>query len=99
VINNVENWMWDEESWSVINPDCSGPACSWSDSRGAAAEESLADRAPPDGSMRPDENGIVGFALKSRLPSMYFYPEAVDAGGLMYYGAELGDITDASRIT
>ena len=29
---------------SVINPCCSGAACSWSDSRGAAAEESSADR-------------------------------------------------------
>ncbi len=31
---------------------------------------------------------ILGFALKSRLPSMYQYREAVDAGGLMYYGAD-----------
>jgi putative ABC transport system substrate-binding protein len=34
---------------------------------------------------------IVGFALKSRLPSMYSSREAVDAGGLMYYGADLAD--------
>ena len=34
---------------------------------------------------------IVGFALKSQLPSMYNYREAVDAGGLMYYGADLAD--------
>ena len=34
---------------------------------------------------------IAGFALKSRLPSMYFRREAVDAGGLMYYGADLAD--------
>jgi putative ABC transport system substrate-binding protein len=31
---------------------------------------------------------IADFALKSLLPSMYFNREAVDAGGLMYYGAD-----------
>ena len=34
---------------------------------------------------------IAGFALKSRLPSMYNNREAVDAGGLMSYGADLAD--------
>jgi putative ABC transport system substrate-binding protein len=34
---------------------------------------------------------IAGFALKSRLPSVYTVREAVDAGGLMYYGADLAD--------
>jgi len=34
---------------------------------------------------------IAAFALKSRLPSMYQRREAVDAGGLMYYGADLAD--------
>jgi putative ABC transport system substrate-binding protein len=34
---------------------------------------------------------IAGFALKSRLPSMYYNREAVDAGGLMYYGAGQAD--------
>jgi ABC-type uncharacterized transport system substrate-binding protein len=34
---------------------------------------------------------IAGFALKSRLPSMYNTRESVDAGGLMYYGADLAD--------
>ena len=33
----------------------------------------------------------IGFALKSRLPSMYISSEAIDAGGLMYYGADLAD--------
>jgi len=37
------------------------------------------------------EKQTVGFALKSRLPSTYPYREAVDAGGLMYYGADLAD--------
>ena len=37
------------------------------------------------------ENGSSGFALKSRLPSMYSNREAVDAGGLMYYGADHAD--------
>jgi ABC-type uncharacterized transport system substrate-binding protein len=31
---------------------------------------------------------IAGFALKSRLPSVYTERGAVDAGGLMYYGAD-----------
>jgi putative ABC transport system substrate-binding protein len=31
---------------------------------------------------------IAGLALKSRLPSMYYTREAVEAGGLMYYGAD-----------
>ena len=34
---------------------------------------------------------IADFALKSRLPAMYQRREAVDAGGLMYYGADLAD--------
>jgi len=34
---------------------------------------------------------IVGFALKSQLPSMHQNKEAVDAGGLMSYGADLAD--------
>ena len=37
------------------------------------------------------EKQIVGFALKSRLPSVYSRREAVDAGGLIYYGADLAD--------
>jgi ABC-type uncharacterized transport system substrate-binding protein len=34
---------------------------------------------------------IADFALKSRLPSIYASKEAVDAGGLIYYGADLAD--------
>ena len=34
---------------------------------------------------------IAGFALKSRLPSMYSSREYVEAGGLMSYGADLAD--------
>ena len=34
---------------------------------------------------------IAGFALKSRLPSIYNRREPVDAGGLMSYGADLAD--------
>jgi putative tryptophan/tyrosine transport system substrate-binding protein len=41
--------------------------------------------------MRDNEERIVGFALKSRLPSIYESREAVDAGGLMSYGADLAD--------
>jgi len=31
---------------------------------------------------------IAGLAIKSRLPSMYFSREFVDAGGLISYGAD-----------
>ena len=34
---------------------------------------------------------IAGFALKSRLASVYAIREAVDAGGLMYYGADVAE--------
>jgi putative tryptophan/tyrosine transport system substrate-binding protein len=38
-----------------------------------------------------NQKRIVGFTLKSRLPSVYVRRELVDAGGLMYYGADLAD--------
>ena len=41
--------------------------------------------------MTANQKRIVGFALKSRLPSMYSSREAVDAGGLMSYGADVAD--------
>jgi len=41
--------------------------------------------------MRANQKRIVAFALKSRLPSIYYYREYVDAGGLMSYGADLAD--------
>jgi len=41
--------------------------------------------------MNNSQKRIVGFALKSRLPSMYGRRAAVDAGGLMYYGANLAE--------
>jgi putative ABC transport system substrate-binding protein len=44
--------------------------------------------------MRANEKRILAFALKSRLPSMYFTREFVDGGGLMSYGA---DRTDSDR--
>ncbi|HET9881260.1 MAG TPA: ABC transporter substrate binding protein, partial [Candidatus Binatia bacterium] len=40
--------------------------------------------------MRTNWKRIAGFALKSRLPSVG-NREYVDAGGLMYYGADLAD--------
>jgi len=47
---------------------------------------------PAGGSvLRANQKRTVGFALKSRLPSMYGNREAIDAGGLMYYGADLAD--------
>jgi putative ABC transport system substrate-binding protein len=41
--------------------------------------------------MRANLKRIVVFALKSRLPSMYWSREAVDDGGLMSYGADLAE--------
>jgi putative ABC transport system substrate-binding protein len=41
--------------------------------------------------IRANQKQIVGFALKSRVPSMYQSSVAVDAGGLMSYGADLAD--------
>jgi ABC-type uncharacterized transport system substrate-binding protein len=41
--------------------------------------------------MRDNQKRIVGFALKSGLPSVYQSKEAVDAGGLMSYGADLAE--------
>jgi putative tryptophan/tyrosine transport system substrate-binding protein len=47
---------------------------------------------PPGALMRANGKRIADFALKSRLPSVYNNREAVNAGGLMYYGADLADI-------
>jgi putative tryptophan/tyrosine transport system substrate-binding protein len=41
--------------------------------------------------MSDNQKRIVGFALKSRLPSVYYTGEDVDAGGLMSYGADEAD--------
>jgi putative tryptophan/tyrosine transport system substrate-binding protein len=41
--------------------------------------------------MNANQKRIIGFALKSRLPSVYVGGEYVDAGGLMSYGADLAD--------
>jgi putative ABC transport system substrate-binding protein len=38
--------------------------------------------------INPNQKRIVQFALKNRLPSMYFTRKAVEDGGLMYYGAD-----------
>jgi putative ABC transport system substrate-binding protein len=43
------------------------------------------------GLMNANQKRTIGFALMSRLPSVYQNREAVDAGGLMYYGADLAD--------
>jgi putative ABC transport system substrate-binding protein len=41
--------------------------------------------------MNDNQKRIIGFALKNRLPSVYTNREAVDAGGLMYYGADFAE--------
>ena len=38
-----------------------------------------------------NEKRTAGFALRSRLPSVYGYRGGVEVGGLMYYGADLSD--------
>ena len=56
------------------------------------------DRARPDGLYMPSGGAatfankrVAGFALKSGLPSVFGGIEAVEAGGLMYYGADQAD--------
>jgi putative ABC transport system substrate-binding protein len=46
---------------------------------------------PGSALMRANGKRIVDFALKSRLPSVYGSRGYVEAGGLMYYGADLAD--------
>jgi len=41
--------------------------------------------------MTANEKQIVGYALKSRLPSVWGRIEPVDAGGLMHYGADIAE--------
>jgi putative tryptophan/tyrosine transport system substrate-binding protein len=43
----------------------------------------------PGGVMRPNQKRIVGFALKSRLPSVGSGSGYVEAGGLMSYGVDV----------
>ncbi len=45
----------------------------------------------PGAPMWPNYKRIAGFALKSHLPSMYGNREAVDVGGLMFYGANVAE--------
>src|SRR4030095_12066626 len=42
--------------------------------------------------VRAHQKRIVGLTLKSRLPSMYYDREFVDAGGLMSYGADIAEL-------
>ena len=48
--------------------------------------------------MNANQKRTVGFALKSRLPSVYNRREDVEAGGLMYYGADHRGQLPARRI-
>ena len=41
--------------------------------------------------MAANRKRIADFALKSRLPSMYYSRASVDAGGLMSYSADLAE--------
>ena len=46
---------------------------------------------PGSSLMSANYKRVVGLALKSRLPSVFTSREAVDAGGLFYYGADRAD--------
>jgi hypothetical protein len=46
---------------------------------------------PSGALMGANQKRTIGFALKSRLPSMYPNREDADAGGLMSYGADVAD--------
>jgi putative ABC transport system substrate-binding protein len=47
---------------------------------------------PSSGSVvRANGKRIAELAIKSRLPSVYYNREAVNAGGLIYYGADFAD--------
>ena len=39
-----------------------------------------------------NQQRIVAFAAKNRLPAIYPYSEIIDAGGLMFYGVNLSDL-------
>ena len=41
--------------------------------------------------MDTNQKRIIGFALKSRFPSVYVSRGVVEAGGLMYYGRTVAD--------
>jgi len=45
----------------------------------------------PDALLGANQKRTIGFALESRLPSIYSNREAVDAGGLMSYSADPAD--------
>jgi putative tryptophan/tyrosine transport system substrate-binding protein len=45
----------------------------------------------PDALLGANQKRTIGFALENRLPSMYSNREGVNAGGLMYYGADAAD--------
>ena len=59
----------------------------------AAMSKQRPDGLYPTGSplMGANRKRIIDFAIKSRLPSMYGRREAVEAGGLMYYGADIAE--------
>jgi putative ABC transport system substrate-binding protein len=41
---------------------------------------------------------VADFAVKNRLPSMYYAAEFVEAGGLMFYGVDFADLFRRSAI-
>ena len=53
---------------------------------------------PGSALMSANQKRIVGLVLKSRLPSVFTSREAVDAGGLLYYGADEAEQLPARRL-
>ena len=48
--------------------------------------------APPGPAAYADRGLIVDFATRTRLPSIFYYRESVELGGLMSYGVNLADV-------
>jgi len=75
------------QSWAVRD------AASWEKAFSALKKQRPDGLFVPGGGreIRANVKRIVGFALNSRLPAMYGIIEAIEAGGLMYYGADAAD--------
>jgi putative ABC transport system substrate-binding protein len=44
------------------------------------------------GVLNAQRTQVAAFAIKRRLPAMYYAPEFVEAGGLMFYGVDFADL-------
>lgn len=53
----------------------------------------------PDPMLHGQKRQIVGFAVKSRVPAIYYAKDYAGAGGLMSYGASFPTCSGAPRST